>query len=97
MRAMFSPEYVKMASERTEKIKEDISFARFMGMTEDQINRILGRKWTGGDESVDDSFGLWGTIERVRLYCNSEDVVRISSEVGEYTEVEFMIKEQGRE
>ena len=37
MITMLSPEYVKKAAERTERIKGDISFARFMGITEDQI------------------------------------------------------------
>ena len=37
MMTMFSPEYVKMISERTERIKGDISFGRFMGIPEDQI------------------------------------------------------------
>ena len=45
MMTMLSPEYVKMASERTEKIKEDISFARFMGMTEDQIKEGIIRRY----------------------------------------------------
>ena len=39
-----------------------------------------------------DSFGLWGTIERVRGFCENKDVVHIRSELGEYTEVEFIIK-----
>ena len=37
------------------------------------------------------SFGLWGTIERIRRYCGTDDVVRIRSEVGEYTEIEFIL------
>ena len=45
MMTMLSPEYVKMASERTEKIKEDISFARFMGMTENQIKEGIIRRY----------------------------------------------------
>ena len=42
MMTMLSPEYVKMAAERTEKIKEDISFGRFMGIAEEQIKADIG-------------------------------------------------------
>ncbi|MGN1197367.1 MAG: hypothetical protein ACI4TA_07185 [Acetatifactor sp.] len=41
--------------------------------------------------SVQGGFGLAGTIDRIRYYCNNEDVVRIRSEVGEYTEIELRI------
>ncbi len=71
-----------------------------IGMTQEQIDEILAKERY--DESSDssfadiydtsDSFGLWGTIERVRGFCENKDVVRISSELGEYTEVEFIIK-----
>ena len=45
MLTMLSPEYVRIASERTQKIKEDISFGRFMGMTEDQIKAGIIRRY----------------------------------------------------
>ena len=45
MMTMFSPEYVKMTSERTEKIKEDISFARFMGIAEEQIKAGIIKRY----------------------------------------------------
>lgn len=45
MMTMFSPEYVKMTSERTEKIKEDISFGRFAGMPEPQIKDLIIRRY----------------------------------------------------
>ena len=41
MMTMLSPEYVKMASERTEKIKEDISFGRYAGMSDSQIKDLI--------------------------------------------------------
>ena len=37
MITMLSPEYVKKAAERTERIKEAIAFGRDAGMGEDQI------------------------------------------------------------
>lgn len=65
-----------------------------VGMAQDQIDKILHseRNFTGEIEG--ESFGLWGTIERIRIYCGSNDVVRIDSEIGEYTEIEFIISEE---
>ena len=45
MMTMLSPEYVKMAAERTEKIKEDISFGRYAGMPEPQIKELIIRRY----------------------------------------------------
>lgn len=42
-------------------------------------------------------FGLKGTIERLRYYCDSNDVVQIRSEKGEYTEIELVIPFMQRE
>ena len=62
-----------------------------VGMSPDKIDRILDKNRDDKEKNEESSFGLWGTIERVRLYCNRDDVVRIKSEAGEYTEVEFII------
>ncbi|WP_026527921.1 cache domain-containing sensor histidine kinase [Butyrivibrio sp. VCD2006] len=61
-----------------------------VGMDQEQIEKILTSK-SNTYEQNSSSFGLWGTIERVRYYTGREDVVRIRSEIGEYTEVEFII------
>ena len=45
MMTMFSPEYVKMTSERTEKIKEDISAYRFINVPEAQIKDAIIRRY----------------------------------------------------
>ena len=45
MMTMLSPEYIKMASERTEKIKEDISAYRFLEIPEDQIKDAIIRRY----------------------------------------------------
>ena len=45
MMTMLSPEYVKMASERTEKIKEDISAYRFINIPEDKIKEAIIRRY----------------------------------------------------
>ena len=62
-----------------------------VGMSPDMIKRILSSDRSEHADPGEESFGLWGTIERVRVYCGLDDVVRISSEPGEYTEVEFLI------
>ena len=63
-----------------------------VGMSQETIDSVLKSKSTGKSDNVEDSFGLWGTIERIRIYCNDDDVVRISSEPGEYTTIEFLIR-----
>ena len=45
MMTMLSPEYVRQASERTEKIKEDISAYRFAEMSEGKIKELLIRSY----------------------------------------------------
>ena len=45
MMTMLSPEYVKMASERTEKIKEAIAFGRDAGMGEEQIKSVIIKRY----------------------------------------------------
>ena len=65
-----------------------------VGMTQEQIDKILHSDRNFKGEIEGESFGLWGTIERIRIYCGSNDVVRIDSEVGEYTEIEFIISEE---
>lgn len=62
-----------------------------IGMSEEQIEKILTSKKKEAEELDSESFGLWGTIERVRYYTGKEDIVNIKSEVGEYTEIEFII------
>lgn len=45
MMTMVSPEYVRQAAERTEKIKEDISFARYAGMDDKQIKGLIIKRY----------------------------------------------------
>ena len=64
-----------------------------VGMPQEEIDKILNQKRTAKNE--DDlnqfGFGLWGTIERVKYFCDKEDVVRIESVIGDHTEIEFII------
>ena len=62
-----------------------------VGMPEEQITRILSTEGKEGGDIESESFGLWGTIERVRYYTGEKDVVQIKSEIGEYTEITFII------
>ncbi|MCR4807423.1 MAG: sensor histidine kinase [Lachnospiraceae bacterium] len=62
-----------------------------VGMDKDLIEKVLSKAGKDKGADAESSFGLWGTIERVRMYCNRDDVVNIRSDEGEYTEVEFVI------
>lgn len=60
-----------------------------VGMTREKIDEVLsaGRDGAGGLAG----FGLKGTIERIRYYCDYREVIEIRSEPGEYTEIEIVI------
>ena len=62
-----------------------------VGMSQEEIEDILSTE-NKADRSEADSFGLWGTIQRIRLFEGEEDIVKIESEIGEYTQIEFRIK-----
>ena len=55
-----------------------------IGMSKEQIAAIMNP-----DEY--DSFGFKGTIERIRYFCDREDVYEIRSQVGLYTEIDLKI------
>lgn len=64
-----------------------------VGMSDEQIERLLNagspaKKVDTGDTG---SFGLIGTIERIRQYGNRFDSVKITSEIGEYTQIELIL------
>jgi two-component system sensor histidine kinase YesM len=60
-----------------------------VGMTESQIEEVL--RGESADENELSGFGLKGTIDRIRYYCNYHEVIEIRSEPGEYTEIEIII------
>lgn len=66
-----------------------------VGMDIKDIERILDPNADDNEDtdSLKKSFGLRGTIERVRYYSNDRDTVKIKSELGEYTEIEIIIRE----
>ena len=63
-----------------------------LGMTQEKIDEVLSGD--AADENALTGFGLKGTIERIRYYCNNRDVISIRSEPGEYTEIEIVIPKQ---
>ena len=65
-----------------------------VGMKQEDIDKILYSKREEMDSNDSESFGLWGTIERIRYYAGRDDVVRIASEIGEFTEIEFIIPDK---
>lgn len=74
-----------------------------VGMSREAIEHALsGEK---GNDPADglplSGFGLRGTIDRIRYYCESEDVVQIESVEGEYTDITITIplktKKDGKE
>lgn len=62
-----------------------------VGMSKEQIDKILMQKRDDTKYTDKKSFGLWDTIERIRIFCGRDDVVKIESEPGEYTEIELII------
>lgn len=67
-----------------------------VGMEPEQIEKILNAGSPGKKKDINEtgSFGLVGTIERIRQYCNNRDAVKITSEVGEYTQIELIIRRE---
>ena len=63
-----------------------------VGMTPEQIEEVL--QSSAADEDALSGFGLKGTIERIRYYCNHREVIKIRSEPGEFTEIEIIIPKQ---
>ncbi len=71
-----------------------------IGMKEEDIVKVLEKTREEDEETVRKSqggFGLAGTIDRIRYYCNRDDVVNIRSEMGEYTEIELFIPHNTQE
>ena len=71
-----------------------------VGMSQEKIDQILNSDQSEPGEvrgEASESFGLWGTIERIRCFCDSDDVVKIRSDEGEYTEIEFIFPHAKKE
>lgn len=68
-----------------------------VGMSEEQIRKVLETEREEAVRKSPGGFGLAGTIDRIRYYCNKDDVVAIHSEMGEYTEIEICIPQNTQE
>jgi two-component system sensor histidine kinase YesM len=82
------------------KSDDESSFARELhiyvtdtgvGMDREKIKKILSVEKKDRPKEADESFGLWGTVERIRMYTGMDDCVKIESEPGEYTKIEITI------
>ncbi len=62
-----------------------------IGMSEEAIERVMAGETGSDEEEKHSGFGLKGTIDRIRYYCNSDDAVTIESSEGEYTRITFRI------
>ncbi len=62
-----------------------------VGMDPAKIKKILSVDKKDRPKEADESFGLWGTVERIRMYTGIDDCVKIESEPGEYTKIEITI------
>ena len=84
------PGVIKISAHIIEGILHLSVYDTGVGMDYETAQEIMSgkKKYTAG---VEDSFGLWGTIERVRYYSHIDDVVRIESEEGEFTKIELVI------
>lgn len=69
-----------------------------VGISEENIEKLLSNN-EEEDYSKEignhSNFGLKGTINRIKYFCNSENVVKIRSELGEFTEIEIFIPQNG--
>lgn len=58
-----------------------------IGMSREEIGRILNQE----KSSRSKSFGLWGTMERIRIFYGSQDCVQLESEPGKGTRITIII------
>ena len=61
-----------------------------VGMSSEQIMNVLEAREKHDIKELS-GFGLRGTINRIRYYYDCDNVVQISSELGEYTQIEIYI------
>lgn len=69
-----------------------------VGMSKEMIEKVTeinDKENPDSDNPLLLSFGLRGTIERIRYYCDNNDVINIRSEEGEYTEIELVFPNVG--
>ncbi|RII36601.1 sensor histidine kinase [Clostridium chromiireducens] len=63
------------------------------GMSEEQIEDILISK----DRGIEESFGLRGTFERIRIFYGNDNAYKIESKLGEGTKIVLFIEAEEKE
>ena len=63
-----------------------------IGMSGEDIKRVLDGEKGLKEKEVLSGFGLRGTIDRIRIFTGKKDSVEIKSELGEYTEILIKIQ-----
>lgn len=91
------PGTIKITSKRIAGVLHLYVYDTGIGMSEEAIKKVLENSEEQPDSSnlLPSGFGLKGTIERIRYYCDNKDVVSIRSEEGEYTEIELVFPNIG--
>ena len=92
IRPLGEPGIIRISSSIDEDYLKISVYDSGIGMTEEEINNLFSDK--GENASVESGlsgFGLRGTIERIRFYCNSDDAIQIFSKPGEYTQIDIFI------
>ncbi len=85
---------IRISAHRTEDSIEVSVYDDGVGMSEDEIEKMMAGETSIEEGSVDSGlsgFGLKGTIDRIRYFCDNKDAVRIESTKGEYTKITFVI------
>lgn len=82
-------EIIRISAFKKEDGVHIIVYDTGVGMTQEQISKVLAS--VSSDDNALESFGLKGTIERIRYYCNYRETILIRSEPGEFTEIEIII------
>lgn len=80
----------------TIRAKDDGDYVKFqveddgIGMEKEKLDKILHRT----EDSPEKRFGLFGTIQRIQLYYQQNDLVQIESEVGKGTVITVKIPKE---
>lgn len=80
----------------TIRAKDDGDYIKFqveddgIGMEKEKLDKILYRT----EDSPEKRFGLFGTMQRIQLYYQQEDLVQIDSEVGKGTVITVRIPKE---
>lgn len=80
----------------TIRAKDDGDYIKFqveddgIGMEKEKLDKILYRT----EDSPEKRFGLFGTIQRIQLYYQQDDLVQIDSEVGKGTVITVRIPKE---